>query len=500
MANTLDSYKISKKELEKILKNCKGKTLGEVDTKNVFEKTKTKPKITGIAGDVIEQSVIGYPANSNQSPDLFVDGVYVELKTTGLIRKGSDLIAKEPCSITAVSIGEIEDQVFDTSHFWEKSKNILFVYYEYIKKNGKAVPASEYANFKIKGHKFVSFSGSDEDKLRHDWQLIHDFLKDVRDTKTEDEAKLLYPKLSSKLRKDLLLLDTAPKYPHPPRFRFKRSFVSEIYKKASATIDSTTNFNSYSEIDKKCRELTNLYAGKTIKEIANDFGIKFKLNGKSINEKLLIKMFDSSAKTFSKIEIFRKIGLIPKTIVHTKKGQRTEDTKLFQIDFEEFEKDYFLADENDNPQKEYCFEDSSMYEYFSQHQFLFMCFEEPDTKGRKYSDNKFLGFKRVYFDDDFINNNVKSSWEVIVDRVQNKSLKLEPVLTKDGKQRITPKTKIPMEAPNFPKSKEYKVFVRGGAADSSYKNEEVNGLRMIKQFIWLQGSFLAEFIKGFDYL
>lgn len=36
------------------------KTLGQVDVNNVFARTITHPKITGIAGDVVEQSILGY--------------------------------------------------------------------------------------------------------------------------------------------------------------------------------------------------------------------------------------------------------------------------------------------------------------------------------------------------------------------------------------------------------------------------------------------------------
>ena len=35
-------------------------------------------------GDVIEQSVLGYPANSDQKASIIVDGKNVEVKTTGV--------------------------------------------------------------------------------------------------------------------------------------------------------------------------------------------------------------------------------------------------------------------------------------------------------------------------------------------------------------------------------------------------------------------------------
>ena len=58
-----------------------------MDKNRVFDKTVTNPKVIGIAGDVIEQSVFGYKANSKQIPDLNVDDEDVELKTIGIKEK-----------------------------------------------------------------------------------------------------------------------------------------------------------------------------------------------------------------------------------------------------------------------------------------------------------------------------------------------------------------------------------------------------------------------------
>ena len=56
MAVTNDR-KYTKAFVHTLLKGIKGKTLGEVDKSHQFDRTKESPKITGIAGDVIEQSV-----------------------------------------------------------------------------------------------------------------------------------------------------------------------------------------------------------------------------------------------------------------------------------------------------------------------------------------------------------------------------------------------------------------------------------------------------------
>lgn len=77
------------KEVLELISPIVGKILGEVDRNNVFNKTENNPKITGIAGDVIEQSVFGYPADVKQEADLLIDDRPVELKTTGVKRVSS---------------------------------------------------------------------------------------------------------------------------------------------------------------------------------------------------------------------------------------------------------------------------------------------------------------------------------------------------------------------------------------------------------------------------
>lgn len=53
-----DSHIFRLAEIYRILNSVTIKTLGEVDTNRVFDRTKANPKITGIAGDVTEQSVL----------------------------------------------------------------------------------------------------------------------------------------------------------------------------------------------------------------------------------------------------------------------------------------------------------------------------------------------------------------------------------------------------------------------------------------------------------
>ena len=115
-----------------LLESVKGKTLGEVDKSRQFDRTISNPKITGIAGDVVEQSVFGYERDSKQECDIEIDGLLTELKTTGvrvpksLVKKAFGkteeeyniyLRAKEGISVTGVTFEPNIQTEFDTSHF-----------------------------------------------------------------------------------------------------------------------------------------------------------------------------------------------------------------------------------------------------------------------------------------------------------------------------------------------------------------------------------------------
>ena len=99
-------------EVISLLNAAMGKTLLEVDSHNLFTQFAKKNKVTGIAGDIVEQSVLGCEPDNRQDVDIFIDNIGYEVKTTGMIvpkKKDSPFVyeCKEPVSVTAVSINKI---------------------------------------------------------------------------------------------------------------------------------------------------------------------------------------------------------------------------------------------------------------------------------------------------------------------------------------------------------------------------------------------------------
>ncbi|MEO3733763.1 MutH/Sau3AI family endonuclease [Lactiplantibacillus plantarum] len=494
-------YERSRKEIKQKLDSVIGRSLKEVDVNNAFAKTIGHPKVTGIAGDVIEKSVLDYPSNSDQEADLLVDGVHTEVKTTGIRYsnksmkgrpKPEDFEAKEPMSITAVSPEKIVNETFLNSNLWEKLNHTLIVYYHYASKT--PVLAEEYKGFVIKGYEFHDFSSEDREALESDWKKVRDYIADAQ-ANYADELNERYSQLGSALRKELTMLDTAPKWPHRPRFRLKRAAVSTIvheYFSSEKYQQLAPGVNTIDSLAQRLHNYTERYKGWTVHQLLEEFDISYapRIGGtvpKSVAEKIVLKMFHSDATSLGKVKIFKKSGIIPKTItLKENSGHHTEDVKLFPIDFDEL-----VANR--------LFETSDFYNYFDESKFLFICFTEHKQKdGRRK--NTFEGFKLVIPSEEVIEK-AKIAWEDTRSLIINKDLKEEVRhYAKTGEIIYNKKTKLPQTVLNFMKSKQNTIFLRGTGTDSTRKPEQVNGISMYKQYLWIRGKEVANLLKQESFL
>lgn len=507
-----DDRKFTKAQVYTILENAKGKTLGEVDKSHQFARTEKSKKITGIAGDVIEQSVFGYARDSDQECDIEIDGVLTELKTTGVRVPKSDLKntknktgdaynvylgAKEGISITGVTFEPTIQTDFNTSHFWEKSEHLLIVFYEY--KSYDVVPASGYVKFPIVDYCYNSFSDEEKAKLQNDWEIVRNYLQKVytgyTDTTSRNEHLEGFTHL---LRPNLLLIELVPGFKRKstgsyqkPRYRLKQTFVDYIVRghfnksRANNEIVLKESFSSFAQLDARCHALSMQYKGKTLVQLKEMLGID--ASAKEIVAICVVRMFGADGKRLNQISDFLKAGIIAKTITITPKGGRTEDMKLKHIDFEEW------ADRDAD------FEESDIYDYFCEHSFMCPIFCEHDPKDQ--SKTTFEGFKRFAFDEEFIENEVRRTWEDSRKLIHRNELEWEYLYDEHGNKRVNSSGSY-MGAPNFPKSSEYNVFFRGGANVSTEKSrtECVNGIRMLPQFFWLKGSYIANKLKEIPYI
>ena len=484
------SHEYTRQDLNTRFTAIVGKTVAEADTAGVLFSPKAK-KNKGRIGAVIEQSVLGYPADSDQRPDLDVDGEPWELKATGLVatsRGKASWRAKEPMSVTAVSPDRIVCESFLTSTFWHKAEHLLIVYYLYVRP-GRGV-AVEYANFEFKGYDFHVWSPVDKGRLETDWTTIRDYVRDALET--DRETKM--PGLSTFINPQLLYLDTSPKYPNPPRFRLKATLVTQMARERLddnlEMIPDQRDLDSMASVRVYLHELTDLYAGETLASLAGLYNLPFETkNGKenkSLAEQVIVRLFTGHAGKISQVPLFAKAGLIFKTVTLTRTGGRTEDMKLNpSIDFDE------LTDQASQ------FEDTTFATPFLDATLIVAILQEqwPNCPLRFC---RFKGFKSLWLGTYF--DQAETLWNDMRDLIFTDQLVDAPVLKKDGTPRITPKTGLPMTAPNWPKSHDGILFIRGTGTDATDKPVEVNGVQMYRQNVWLKGTELVKRLDQIPYI
>ena len=503
MANASESKHVfSCEEVICRFEDAKGKTLGEIDTTGVFS---GKPKNKGVAGAVIEQSVLGYPPDSRQEPDIEIDGLPYEVKTTGLIfgakkrrQRGErqaplkrdekkDLEAKEPMSITAVSVDDIWKEDFLDSAFWHKLDHMLVAYYLY---NGgsptKVDDVMEYASFPLIDYELHRWDDDDKAVLAADWQLVRDFVARVHEEGLDPDVE--YPKISHELNRKLLYTDTSPKWPNKPRWRLKRSTVSAMVKEhfTGELEHLPVLLSSYDDIESECRAHRHDYEGTTIFELAKELHYDGLLSGKSVAERIIVRMFGGHSKKMSRLDAFAKAGIQCKTITYSNGEARlAEDIKFARVDFEEVMDETAL------------WEGSVAQECFTG-RILCAIFEEP-SKEAPLAENVFKGFKWIEFDDAVVEE-AHEVWEEARRLIISGELRDVVCLRKDGSPIIN-KTGVPKSAPNFPKSEGARaVFIRGDGRDSTKKPLRINGVDMYLQYFWLKRDWVVQSLRSADFI
>jgi hypothetical protein len=247
----------------------------------------------------------------------------------------------------------------------------------------------------------------------------------------------------------------------------------------------------YTDLYEILHAFTMKYRGKCLEYIVADLGFELKrcpmgFVSKSVTERVLTAAFGAQSGHLKDIEIFAKVGIMPKTITISPTGARTEDTKLDPIDFNEW------------TDSSICFEDSKVYNYFANQTMLFSVFQEPHMKS-SLEKNLFMGFKRLTFSDEFINTHVKSTWDKVRELVNSNSLVISEKINKYGNPRIN-RAGTKVEATNFPKAKDYVIFLRGSGQDSTNKTFSINGLQMYPQNFWIKGKMLVEMLSRIDFI
>lgn len=102
--------------------------------------------------------------------------------------------------------------------------------------------------------------------------------------------------------------------------------------------------------------------------------------------------------------------------------------------------------------------------------------------------------KQELITDEQIEHHVRPVWDEVRRLIFTNMLTDVVKTDKHGRPMTNKKGNI-ISAPNFPKSRNYDIFLRGSGTDSDDKPVTVNGISMYRQQVWMKGKWIVDIVK-----
>ena len=424
-----------------------GTTYGKSD---VAETKRNK----GNVGQIIEECFFHYSCNSDARADFPEAGV--ELKVTPYKEnKNGTLSAKERLILTMIDYMTVVNEDFETSHFWNKSKLILLIYYLYkqeVKFN---------LDYRIGYAKLFTPPEQDLKIIKHDYEII---VGKIRAGKAHElsEGDTLYlgaatKSSTSEVRRKQPYSDIPAK---PRAFTFKNSYMTYVLNnyiipgrdtyEPIVKDDSVESFEDY--VVNKIGE----YAGYSVDELCEKFDVDITKKAKNLGAMLAYRILGIKS---NQAEEFEKANIVLKTIRIGSNNKIKESMSFPTFKFKE------LVQEE--------WDDSTFGNYLRETRFLFVVY--------KFDENEKLHLKGAQFWNipyEDLENDVRQMWERTV-QVLKEGLKVEKI---NG-----------INHNNFPKATENRVsHVRPHAQNAKDTYELPDGREYPKQCFWLNNTYILE--------
>lgn len=443
----------------------------------------------GGLGELVEEVYFKYEPNNESEPDFKEAGL--ELKVTPYkINKNGTISSKERMIITMINYFELVEKEFYQSKLWKKSSQILIIFYLWEEQL--------------------------RDRLDYQINYVHLYLPPKEDLKIiiEDYYKIQKKVLDGKAHElsegDTMYLGAATKaatsknlrgqpfsniMAKPRAFSFKNSYMTYILNNYVITQENQ-------KIDEKLEKITsgqeedtfeNYVLNKINQNIgANDIDLYKKYY--EIKDQRDLERIKRSKDKYSnlafrmlgvksnKAEEFEKANVVVKSIRVEKNGKIIES-----LSFPTFVIKELVAE---------TWEESTVYNYFSETKFLFMVFKSNNKNGYYFNQAFFWNMPI-----DTIENELREDWEKIVKRFRE-GVMLTPVTQKEGKLIV--KNNLPI------KTELNLLHVRPHATLAAYlingikygngilerdSDELLNGDRMTRQCFWINNTFLVDIIN-----
>ncbi|MCQ2752602.1 MAG: hypothetical protein MJ189_05875 [Coriobacteriales bacterium] len=287
------------------------------------------PKIRkGSFGNAIEYAYFQYDLNSDSNPDFAEVGM--ELKTTPLKKiKNGQLRAKERLVIGMINYMDVVNEKFETSHFLEKSNDILLISYLYEEEKDPL----DYEIVSV-----IRWGIPDEDLtvIKQDWETIVNKIK-AGNAHEISGSDTLYLEACTKGRKatDRRKQPFSNEPAKPRAWALKNSYMTTIQNKFLDNFDNIKRdkTEAATPLLTLIKKRFKPYIGLTQAELAQKFGYINDKNKIPKNIGNLITKKILNVKEESKIEEFEKANIKTKTIRIKKNGKLKEAVSFPYFDY-----------------------------------------------------------------------------------------------------------------------------------------------------------------------
>ena len=451
MEPTIEYDRKNPSSIEEYAQRLIGKTFREVIEEDESDANEDK-RNKGNLGQIIEERFFHYKCNSDSRADFYEAGV--ELKVTPYrINQNGSLSAKERLILTMIDYFQVVNETFEESHFWNKSKLILLVYYLY----NKDIPYN--LDYKIGYARLFTPPEQDVKIIQQDYYIIVSKIKAGKAHELS-EGDTLYlgaaPKAAtSKNRRKQPFSEELAK---PRAFAFKSSYMTYVLNhyivSGKATYEPIVRGESVDSFEDYVVEKIERYRGYSVNDLCKEFDVEIVKRPKNLEALLAYRMLGIKG---NHAEEFEKANIVVKAIRIGKNDRIKESMSFPTFKFKELIKEDW--------------EDSTFGNYLRETRFLFVVykFDKDDVLRLRGCQ-----FWNIPYED--LETNVRIVWErakqVIQDGLQ--------VTMVNGERRN-----------NLPKASENPVcHVRPHARNAQDTYELPDGREYPKQCFWLNNTYI----------
>ncbi|RRC94057.1 restriction endonuclease [Erysipelotrichaceae bacterium OH741_COT-311] len=412
----------------------------------------------GGLGQIIEEKFFNYACNSESRADFYEAGVELKVTPYKKNRNGS-LSAKERLVLSMIDYFSVVDESFETSHFWNKSKLILLVYYLYQKE------VESNLDYRIEYASLFTPPKQDVDIIRHDFEVIVEKIKAGKAHELS-EGDTLYlgaaPKATSS--EDRRKQPFSEELAKPRAFTFKTSYMTYILNTYIApgkeTYESIITNQSVDSFEDYVVKQINQYRGYTLEELCALFQVNTSKKPKNLEAIIAYRMLGIKG---NHAEEFVKANIVIKSIRIGRNNRIKEHMSFPNFKFVELIQEVW--------------ENSTFGNYLRETRFLFVVY-----KFNKDDVLELMGaqFWNIPYAD--LEGDVKKVWQKTKEVIQNG---LIITIDKHGKSHN-----------NLPKQSENKVsHVRPHGQNAADTYMLPDGRYYTKQCFWLKNKYIYSQIK-----